>query len=72
MESKPKRNFRRIVCPGCGQIGETVWEMSGKKATFVEVSPGFYERMTRKPPYPIELVCHSCGATQPEDEIGKS
>ncbi|HWY64886.1 MAG TPA: hypothetical protein VNX61_06700 [Rhizomicrobium sp.] len=46
--------------------------MSGKKATFVEVSPGFYERMARKPPYPIELVCHSCGATQPEEEIGKS
>jgi hypothetical protein len=55
-----------IVCPRCGQIGVVTWEMFGNERSLVGLSNGFYERISNKAPYPIELVCNDCGAAQAE------
>jgi len=65
-DAKPLRYSRQIVCPKCGQMGEILWERDGRRSLFLEVSPGFYERIANKVPYAIELVCHACGTAQPE------
>lgn len=69
--SGPQRISRKIVCPKCGQMGETVWERYGRKSSFLDVSPGFHERISKKVPYPIELVCQACGTAQPERHCSK-
>jgi DNA-directed RNA polymerase subunit RPC12/RpoP len=61
-----------IECPKCGQRGVVTWEktahgsVKGPEPTLVNLSPEFYERVSKKVPYPIELVCNRCGATQDE------
>jgi hypothetical protein len=64
--SEPLRISKKIVCPKCGQMGETVWEKHGLTSSFLDISPGFYERIANRVPYPIELVCNACGTAQPE------
>jgi hypothetical protein len=64
--SKPLTFSEQIVCQKCGQMGEIVWERHGRERSFLSVSPGFYERITNKKPYSIELVCNACGTAQPE------
>lgn len=59
-----------IVCPGCGAIGVVTWEKHGNERTLVRLSKGFYERLSKKEPHPIELVCSECGKAQPENEGG--
>ena len=50
----------------CGKVGVIVWEEApasdGGRTEFVKVEGDFYERLAKKPPYPIELVCNACGA----------
>ena len=58
----------KIRCSKCGAFGEIVWEGQGGNRSLVSVSSGFYERISKKKPYPIELVCYACGRAQPEDE----
>ena len=56
-----------VVCPKCGAVGVVVWEDDPRGPTLVSLSKNFYERLSKKKPYPIELVCDSCGAAQPEN-----
>ena len=61
-----------IQCPRCGQKGETVWEENhaisseGPQTSLVSLSSGFYERINKRSPYQIELVCHRCETVQPD------
>jgi hypothetical protein len=55
-----------IICPGCGAVGVIIWETIDGKRSLVRLSRIFYERLARKTPYPIELVCYDCGTIQPE------
>jgi len=57
-----------IICPKCSALGVVVWEKDGAQRALVSLSKGFYERLSRKVPYPIELVCHECGTAQAEDD----
>jgi hypothetical protein len=60
-----------IKCPKCGQRGETVWEENhfvspkGPQSCLLSLSDGFYERISNRSPYQIELVCHRCEAVRP-------
>lgn len=63
------RQFKaKIMCSKCGAFGEMVWENQSGNRSLVSVSSGFHERISKKKPYPIELVCHGCGSAQPEEE----
>jgi hypothetical protein len=57
-----------IRCPGCGKDGMVEWEdmpdRSGVTRQLVKIVGDFYERLSKKPPYPIELVCKDCGTAQ--------
>jgi hypothetical protein len=59
-----------MLCPKCGRIGSVVWEDVPGSATdrahreLIGIQGGFYERLSAKSPYPIELVCDSCGTVQ--------
>ncbi len=63
-------NYRseEFRCPKCGKPGTIIWEpapsMKNSAAQFIKVTGDFYERIVNAPPYPIELVCHSCGGVQ--------
>ena len=65
---EPQQYTTNIVCSKCKSVGLIVWEMYGKNYSMVNVSQGFYERISRKFPYPIELVCNGCGTAQLEIE----
>jgi len=56
-----------ITCPKCRAIGVVVWEKDGAHRSLVSLSNGFYERMSEKDPYPIELVCRECGTRKSEE-----
>jgi len=57
-----------IVCPKCGAVGVVLWEgENNERRSLVSVSKNFSERISKKNPYPIELVCHNCGMAQPEN-----
>jgi hypothetical protein len=57
----------RIICHGCGNTGCRRWEDApAGDSQLVGIEGDFYERLASKPPYPIELVCCSCGAVQPD------
>jgi hypothetical protein len=53
-----------IVCPKCGNCGVINWDYvpspNGPKKDFAGVAGDFYERLSVKEPYPIEIVCNSC------------
>ena len=54
-------------CPRCGKKGCLYWERAeGRDARhdLVKIEGDFYERMTRRRPFRIELVCNGCGAAQ--------
>jgi hypothetical protein len=48
-------------------MGVVVWEKDGNSRSLVSLSNGFYERISKKEPYPIEIVCRECGAAQSHD-----
>lgn len=58
-----------VICPKCGAVGVVVWEDDKGGPTLVSLSKNFYERISKKRPYAIELVCDSCGAAQAENHI---
>jgi hypothetical protein len=66
----PAQFTRPILCPKCGQRGSETLERGSNFAQrnpepqLVQHSDEFYERLAKKPPYPIELVCQRCGAVQ--------
>ena len=55
-----------LACPGCGASGALRWEdepgHGGKQ--LVAIEGGFYERLAKKAPHAIELVCNGCGTVQ--------
>jgi len=55
-----------ILCPRCGQAGHVTWEnlSAGSSNDLVRIEGDFCERLSRKAPYPIELVCNGCGTVQ--------
>jgi hypothetical protein len=56
-----------LHCPRCGQAGHVTWDNlpAGNSNDLVRIEGDFFERMSRKAPYPIELVCNGCGTVQP-------
>ncbi len=63
-------NYRcdEFQCPKCGKLGAIIWEpglsTKGQCPQFIKVTGDFYERIANTPPYPIEMVCRSCGGIQ--------
>lgn len=55
-----------IFCAGCGSSGQMTWEKIGGNRSFVSLSSGFHERISKKAPYELELVCNNCGRHQVE------
>ena len=55
-----------ITCPKCRSIGVAVWELGGSEPSLISVSRNFYERISMKARFNIELVCDVCGTVQPE------
>ena len=61
-----------IICPKCGQQGSETWEenvqvsQAGPEPHLVGRSGEFYERLSRKAPYPIEVVCSRCETVVPD------
>ena len=53
-----------IVCPRCGNCGVINWDLvpspDGPKKEFAGISGEFYERLSKKSPHPIEIVCNNC------------
>ena len=55
-----------IRCGGCGQVGSAMWEENekisplGPRAVLLEVSSGFYLRVTKKDFGRSEIVCSVC------------
>jgi hypothetical protein len=58
-----RQHFDTVVCPKCGKQGSITWDTDGPKTELADIS-GFYERLCKKAPYPIELVCNGCGTPQ--------
>jgi hypothetical protein len=54
-----------IACRKCGKTGTVVWDdisrRNGSAPEQIGIDGPFFERLSKKPPYPIELVCRSCG-----------
>ena len=70
MESKfgsysVKQHSDSIVCGKCGKTGKIVWDdisrLNPSTPEPVGIDGPFFERLSKKPPYPIELVCRACG-----------
>jgi len=61
-----------ITCPKCGQQGHETWEETGQNSGLgpdphlIMRSGDFYERLSRKAPYPIEVVCSRCETVVPD------
>ena len=57
-----------ITCPHCGQFGRMVWEAELRpdrtEKVLVRIDGAFHEQLSPKAPYPLELICKLCGATQ--------
>jgi hypothetical protein len=53
-----------VTCPKCKSIGVADWEKIGAERSLIRLSRNFYERLSRKVPYPIEVVCLECGTVQ--------
>jgi hypothetical protein len=68
MSSEVPQFTVNIICPKCSALGVVVWEKDGAQRSLVSLSKGFYERLSKEDPYPIELVCHECGAAQAEGD----
>ena len=63
-----RQHCGEIVCRHCGRTGTIVWDDVTRRNGSPEQMPElagidgpFFERLSRKAPYPIELVCRSCG-----------
>lgn len=61
-----QQHLESIICRSCGKTGKIVWDDVSRlnKSTIPEmigIDGPFFERLSRKAPYPIELVCRACG-----------
>src|ERR1700748_923063 len=66
-------HWDKIICPKRGQQGYILWDeiplADGTDKQLNRIEGPFYERIARRDPYPIELVCHGCGTAQPEEPL---
>ena len=57
-----------LHCPRCDNKGTVKWEVSdtlhNDPGQMVHIQGPFYERISKRAPYPIELVCISCKTVQ--------
>lgn len=55
-----------LSCPGCGANGALRWEEApdASDKQLIAIEGDFYERLARKAPHAIELVCNDCGSVQ--------
>jgi hypothetical protein len=63
----PPHYTDKIVCPRCGKAGSIIWEEAGypgEPKQFIKIEGDFHERLAKKSPHPIELVCNGCGTPQ--------
>ena len=53
-----------VMCPKCGNLGTVTWDevatLRGRERELAGISGNFYERLCKRDPYPIELVCNTC------------
>ena len=54
-----------VVCRGCRKTGKILWDQISRAkepvSELIDINGPFFMRLSRKPPYPIELVCRECG-----------
>ena len=55
-----------VVCSNCGKSGTIFWDHVSRASQrsareFAGIDGPFFERLGKKPPDPIELVCSACG-----------
>ena len=59
-------HLKSLACTACGESGALTWEdvpgMGGPE--LVAIEGRFHERLAKKPPHAIELICGNCGAVQ--------
>jgi len=63
-----------LDCPGCGAQGALRWENAPSihgGQQLVAIEGDFYERLGRKKPYAIELVCNGCGTVQNPAQVSR-
>jgi hypothetical protein len=56
-----------ISCLRCGKTAVIKWQDAASEdgsRELIAIEGGFYERLQRKKPYNIELVCLGCGTAQ--------
>lgn len=55
-----------FFCRTCGCSGKIVWEdvspLSNSMPELVGIDGPFFERVSKKPPFQVELICQECGA----------
>lgn len=65
-----RQHCGEIACRHCGRTGTIIWDDVTRLNTLPEqtgtsepagIDGPFFERLSRKAPYPIELVCRACG-----------
>jgi hypothetical protein len=66
MLPEPQQFTVSLFCSKCGAKGSVTWERENGQRVLVKVCDSFYERLRKKAPYPIELVCVKCGTAQLE------
>lgn len=64
-----QQHVNKIVCPRCGKEGSVIWEAlphpEVARRDLVRVEGDFFDRIAKKAPHSIELVCNGCGSSQP-------
>jgi hypothetical protein len=62
-----------VRCAKCGACGVTNWDVvqtkDGSRKDFAGISGSFYERISNRPPYNIELVCTCCDTPASNPQI---
>ena len=65
MHIDPNQFTLAIKCHWCGHKGSSLWERTPAGRQLVNLR-GFYERLAKKAPYDIEMVCDYCNRAQPQ------
>ncbi len=59
--SAPALQTDAIRCRACRNTGALVWQETAQGRQLVRIEGDFYERLVKKAPFPIEIVCNRCG-----------
>ena len=59
-----RHHSNSIACRKCGKSGRVIWDSVSRNGKtdpeLVGIEGPFYERLSNKPPYAIEMVCRDC------------